>query len=220
MRALVDTARRGRVRRFVYLSVSPNLPDTTPLVRYKRETEAAVRGSGMGWVVIQPSAFIETCLDRRAGFDVAGGRVGFLGSGDAPVSYVSVRDVAKVAAAMASPLSDVSRTNIPVGGPVALSAREVVRIFEEESGHSFAVVHAPTPVARGAGFLLRPFHAELSSALGIAAHRAAQGDVIERSPLVQDLVGRPVTVRDFARYTARAALAARIRILLGGASRI
>src|SRR5258705_71983 len=53
-RALVDAARRGGVRRFIFVSASPNLPRTIPLVRYKREIEASVRGSGMPWSIVQP----------------------------------------------------------------------------------------------------------------------------------------------------------------------
>src|SRR5438477_7526752 len=66
-RALVDASRRAGVRRFIFASVSPNLPRTTPLVRYKREIETAIRGSGMAWVIVQPSAFMETWLTRRSG---------------------------------------------------------------------------------------------------------------------------------------------------------
>jgi uncharacterized protein YbjT (DUF2867 family) len=66
-RALVDAARRGAVRRFVYVSVSPNLPRAIPLVKFKREVEAAVKGSGLAWVIVQPSAFMESWLTPRAG---------------------------------------------------------------------------------------------------------------------------------------------------------
>jgi len=217
MRALVDSARRANVPRFVYMSVSPNLPSSTPLVRYKREIECLVRGSGMAWVVIQPSAFMETWLDRRAGFDAGAVKAVLLGSGEAPVSYVSVRDVAKVTASVTSPLSHVTYTTLPVGGPAALSALDVVRIFEEEIGRRIAVMHVPRLFARGAELFLRRFHPALSSELGIGAYRAASGDVIEPSRLVWEMAGRQVTVRDFARSTARAAFTERMRLLLGGA---
>src|SRR5258705_2109400 len=49
-RALVDASRRGGVRRFVFVSVSPSLPRTTPPLRIKREIEAAGGGGGMGGV--------------------------------------------------------------------------------------------------------------------------------------------------------------------------
>ncbi len=198
-RALVDAARRGGVRRFLFTSVSPHLPRTTPLVRYKRETETTLRGSGMTWVIVQPSAFLEAWLGPRGGFDMKRARALVLGSGEAPVSYVSVRDVARVMAGIVDPESGVSRAYVPVGGPDAITPLEAGRIFEEEAGRRFSVFHAPVPIARGLGFLTRPLDPVLSSALGVAAHRAVAGDVVPPSDLVKRLVERPVTVRDYAR---------------------
>ncbi|HZE20215.1 MAG TPA: NmrA family NAD(P)-binding protein [Candidatus Angelobacter sp.] len=215
-RALVDASRRGGVRRFVYVSVSPSLPRTTPLVRIKREIEAAVRGSGMAWVVVQPSPFMERWLHRRGGIDVTRGRAALWGSGDAPVSYVSVRDAAKVVAAVADQDSGVSRTRVPVAGPDTLSPLNAVRLLEEESGRSFHVVHAPVSLARGMGLLLRPFDSVLSSNLGIAAHLAEAGDVLATDPFAWELLRKPVTVREHVRSAARAALTERVRVLLNG----
>ena len=216
-RALVEAARREGVRRFVFTSVSPNLPRTTPLVRYKRETEAAIRASRMNWVVVQPSAFMETWLSRRAGFDVAAGKAAILGSGEAPISYVSRRDVAKVIAAVADPRSEVSRSYLPVGGPDELAPLDAARLFEEESGRRMTVLRAPSSMARGMSYLLQPFDPALSSTLGIAAHMAEVGDVVETTRAAWELNAKAVTVRDYARSAARAALTERVRVLLGGA---
>jgi len=216
-RALVEAARRAGVRRFVYASVSPNLPRTTPLVRYKREIESAIKGSGMAWVIVQPSAFMETWLAPRSGFDVAAGKAAVLGSGEAPISYISRRDVAKVMAAVADPGSAVSRSYLPVAGPDELSPLDVARMFEEESGRQITVVRAPSSLARGLSVLLRPFDPALSSTLAIAAHMAEVGDVVEPTVTSWQLNESMVTVRDHARAAARAALTERVRVLLGGA---
>lgn len=218
-RALVDAARRGGVRRFVFTSSSPNLTRATPLVRYKRGIEAAVRGSGMAWVIVQPSAFLESSFRRSAGFDVESGRAVVLGSGDAPVSYVSARDVARVIAAIAEPESGVSRACVPVGGPDAITPLEAVRIFEGEAGRRFTVLRVPASIARVAGFLTRAFDPVLSSALGMSAGRAVAGDVVPASDLVGSLVPQPVTVRDHARSVVRAALTERVRLLAAGNGR-
>ena len=215
-RALVDAARRAGVRRFVLTSVSPNLPRATPLVRAKREAESAVKASGMAWVLVQPSAFMETWLTPRSGFDISRGKAAILGSGEAPVSYVSRHDVARVIASVADPDSDVRRTYLPVSGPDALTALDAARIFEEESGRNMTVMRAPTWVARGMSRLLRPFDPALSSTLGIAAYLAEKGDVVEPSKTVRELLRDPITVRDYARAEARAALTERVRVLLRG----
>lgn len=216
-RALVDAARRGGVRKFIYVSVSPNLPRSTPLVRYKREIETAVRGSGMAWVIVQPAAYLETTLRPSSGFDAATGKVAVLGSGEAPVSYISIRDVAKAVAGIAGDHTEVTRTLLPMGGPETASVMDLVEAFEHDTGRRFHVVHAPAPVARGMGFLLRPFYPAFSSRLGIAAHKAVAGDVIERSDVVRMLVPRPTTIREYVRDAARAAVVDRVRVLIGGA---
>jgi len=213
--SLVDAARKAGARRFVFTSVSPNLPRATPLVRYKREVETAVRGSGMSWVVVQPSAYMETWLTRAFGFDVAAGKASILGSGEAPVSYVSRRDVAKVMAAAADPLSSVHRSYLPVGGPDELTPLDAARMFEEESGRRMTIVRAPSSLARGMGFLLRPFDPVVSSTMGIASYLAEVGDVVESTKTVRELNANPVTVRDYVRAASREALTERVRLLLG-----
>ncbi len=216
-RTLLDVARREGVRRFIFVSVSPNLPRTIPLVRYKRETEVAVRESGMDWVIVQSSAFMEASFSRRAGFDVAAGRVMLLGRGEAPVSYVSVRDVAKAVVGIVGEDSSVSRYYLLLGGPDPQSPLAAARVFEEESGRRFSVHRVPASLAKGMGILLSPFAPDLASALGMAAHVADAGDVVNPSRIVRKLVERPVTLRAYARSEARAALAERVRLSLRGA---
>jgi len=216
-RALVDAARRGGVRRFIFVSASPNLPRTIPLVRYKREIEASVRGSGMAWIIVQPSVFMETWFTRRAGFDMTSARAAILGSGEAPVSYISIRDVAKAMAGVVDAEREVTRTHLPLGGPDALTPVDAVRIFEEESGRSYTVLRAPSLFVRGMSLLLRPFDPGLSSKLGMAAYLADHGDVVESPGPVWDWIDRPVALRDFARSAVRAALTERVRLLLRGA---
>jgi uncharacterized protein YbjT (DUF2867 family) len=216
-RALLDVARREDVRRFVFVSVSPTLPHAIPLVRYKRETEVLLRESGMEWVIVQSSPFMETSLSRRAGFDVTAGKVVLLGHGEAPVSYVSVHDVARAVAGIGGDRSRLSRYYVLLGGPDPLSPLGAARVFEEECGRRFSVLRAPASLAKGVGVLLRPFSPDLASALGMAAHMADSGDVVRPSRIMKRLVERPVTLRAYARSEARAALMERVRLRLRGA---
>ena len=215
-RALVDAARRSGVRRFIFTSVSPNLPPTTPFVRYKREIETAVRGSGMAWVIVQPSSFFETSFRPQAGFDVAAGKAAILGSGELPVSWISVRDVARAMAGVATQLAEVSRAYLPLGGPEAASMTEVVQAFERDTGRRFRVFHTPPSLARGMGFLLRHSYPALSSTLGMSAYVANAGDVIERSEVAKVLIPRPVHLRELVHDEVRAVVVERVRVLLRG----
>jgi len=215
-RALVDAARRSGVRRFIFTSVSPNLPRTTPYVRYKREIETTVRGSGMAWVIVQPAPFLETSFRPQAGFDATAGKAAVLGQGDMPVSWISVHAVAKAMAGVASQLAEVNRAHLPLGGPEPASPMEMVQAFEHDTGRRFRVFHAPPSLASGVGFLLRPFYPALSSNLGMSAFLAKSGDVIERSEVAKSLVPQPVQIREFVHDEARAAAVERVRVLLRG----
>jgi uncharacterized protein YbjT (DUF2867 family) len=179
--ALVDTARDAGASRFVYVSVTPRLAPGPPLVTYKRQVEAAVRSSGMSWTILQPAAFMEISLGPIAGWDPARRRAMILGPGTTPVSYVSSSDVATIAVRSLSEDGFANRS-VPIGGPEALTALQVVRLFESATGGPFAVTHIPIAVARSLAVLLRfvdPVHASI---LGMATQMAMSGDIIEVKP--------------------------------------
>src|SRR6476469_7394504 len=92
--ALVELARLRGVKSFVFLSASPNLRRSAPLVRYKREVERAVHSSGMRWTIVQPSAFMDVWFSRLLGWNHVTGRAVIFGPGTAPVSWICVADVA------------------------------------------------------------------------------------------------------------------------------
>jgi uncharacterized protein YbjT (DUF2867 family) len=127
--ALVEAARGAGVDHFVFVSFRENPSVSYPLTVAKREVEQALKTSGMAFTIIQASYFMEVWLTAALGFDVANGRVRLYGNGDQPISWVSYRDVAQAAAAA---IADPAARNVVVelGGPQALSQREVVRMFE------------------------------------------------------------------------------------------
>jgi len=178
--ALVDASRRGGVRRFVYVSVSPASRDHAARPHQARDRGGRA-GSGMAWVVVQPSPFMERWLHRRGGIDVtrAGRRYG--GPGRA-VSYVSVRDAAKVVAAVADQDSGVSRTRVPVAGPDTLSPLNAGAALE--GGERPVVSRRPRAGLAGAGDGPPPPAVRLRALLE-SGHRGAPGrggDVLATDP--------------------------------------
>jgi NADH dehydrogenase len=141
-RRLVDAARAAGVRRFVYVSFSGGFDLDSPFQAAKRGVERHLRESGLPYTILRPSVFMETWLGPAAGFDYRSATVRLLGDGDRPVSWVSARDVARFAVAcLDRPAAE--NAVIELGGPEALTAHEVVRVFEEESGRTFTVEHVP-----------------------------------------------------------------------------
>ena len=197
---LVEVARTSGVEHFVYVSLSPNLQQSAPLVRYKREVERAVRASGMRWTILQPSVFMEIWLSSLLGWDFAAGRAMIFGAGAAPINWISVADVAEYAVRS---LEDprLGNRDVALGGPEALSPNEVVRIFEKVSGRRFSAKHIPRPVLALLSPAVGLFNEGAASGMSLGA-QTALGDVIE-SPLQRELALPLTTVHDYATRVVR-----------------
>jgi len=182
--SLVDAAESAGVARFVFVSFPEMEPDS-PLQRAKREVEGRLRSSAMTATILQPTYFTEIWLSPAVGFDAANAQAQIFGAGDNRLSWISLRDVAR--AAVEAPAEDAV---IELGGPEALSQLEVVEIFEQETGRSFALQHVPAEAleaqAAGAADPLEQSFAALMLAT-------------TRTSTVPPAAGSLRTVRDFAR---------------------
>jgi len=142
--SLVEAARKAGVEHFVFVSFRDNPRIQFPLTIAKRAAERALKGSGMAYTILQASYFMEVWLTPALGFDAANGKVRLYGDGSQPISWISYRDVARAAAAA---VSEPAARNMVVelGGPQALSPREVVRMFEAAGAGEIATENVPEP---------------------------------------------------------------------------
>lgn len=140
--ALVDAARSAGVERFVFVSFRENPKIQFPLSAAKRDVERALRASGMAYTILQASYFMEVWLTPALGFDASNGKVRMYGDGSRPISWISYRDVARAAAAVVTDASAHNRV-VELGGPQALSPREVVRMFEAAGAGEIATESVP-----------------------------------------------------------------------------
>jgi NADH dehydrogenase len=85
---------------------------------------------------------MEVWLTPALGFDAAHGQVRFYGDGSRPISWISYRDVARAAAA-AVDQPTARNLVVELGGPQALSPREVVRMFEAAGTGTIATESVP-----------------------------------------------------------------------------
>lgn len=197
---LVDAAREAGVSRIVYISFSGRIGGDDPLTRAKRAVEQAVMRSGIAYTILRPSYFMEVWIGPHLGFDYHNGKVTVYGSGERPLSWISLGDVAEFAVRC---LSEPAAENaiLELGGPEAVSPREVVRIFEEESGREFEIQLVSEDALRAqrdaaTDSLQKSFAALM---LGYAA-----GDPI---PMEETLRTFPIRLRSVREY-ARASLGA------------
>jgi uncharacterized protein YbjT (DUF2867 family) len=192
---LVEVARASGVRRYVHLSPSPNLTSAAPLVRYKREVERAVRASGMQWTIVQPTVFMEVWLSELLGWDVVTGRATVFGAGTAPLSWISIGDVAEYVIRC---LDDPRLVNkdLPLAGPEALSPNEVVKLFESLSGRPYRVRRVPRALLSVMAPIAAFFDEGIASGMSMG-EQTSNGDPID-SPLQREM-GLPLTtVREYA----------------------
>jgi len=192
--ALADAAEAAGVRKFVYVSFSGNQRVDSPFLAAKRAVEARLREARIDATILRPSCFMEVHLTPTMGFDAANGRARVFGTGDAPISWISVRDVAQFAAAS---LHDdaASDATIDLGGPQALSIRKVVAIFEALTGHPFQIDAVPLPAIEQQ-YLLAPD--PISKTFAALALGVAQGDAIDMTETLRRLPIALRSVRDFA----------------------
>lgn len=196
-KALLAAAVKNGVQKFVFVSLSPNLPSVSPLIACKREIEQAVRASGLKWTILQPSYFMEIWFGPELGWDLRQGKGQFFGPGTSRASGVSIEDVAACGiASVTEPKSD--NQDIPLGGPEALSSVEVVMIFERVSGRKFRIRKIPLFIPRIAAVVLRPFNPKIASLMAFGAI-SDRDDVIDLTKARQ-IYGLPATsLADFAK---------------------
>ena len=138
--ALVDAAKLAGVEHFVFVSFRDNPEIQHPLTEAKRGVERHLRESGMAYTILQASYFMEIWLTPALGFDYRNAKARIYGNGNNKLSWVSYKDVARIAvAALGEPRA--RNVVLNVGGPQPLSPREVVRIFEEAGAAEIAEEH-------------------------------------------------------------------------------
>jgi NADH dehydrogenase len=140
VQTLIDVAERKGVRRFIFVSFSPNITGDFPLVRFKRAAEKRLESSKLDYTILLPTYFAEVWLSPAVGFDAAGGKVRVYGDGRAKVSYVALDDVAKAVVACVDSRKSI-RQAIPVGGAKAYSQLEAVELVERATGKKLEREH-------------------------------------------------------------------------------
>jgi NADH dehydrogenase len=142
VQGLIDAAQAAGIEHFIYTSFSGQIDLESPLRNAKRAVEQHLRESGLTYTILRPSYFTEVWLSPAVGFDYPNGKAKVYGSGENPVSWISYRDVGQFAV---DSLDNRAARNaaLELGGPDALSALEVVKIFEDASGREFELEHIP-----------------------------------------------------------------------------
>jgi NADH dehydrogenase len=143
-RHLIDAARAAGVEHFIFVSaLGADLKSPIPFMRGKAIAELHLRESGMEHTILQPNLFLEVWAGMLvAGPLLAGQPVTLIGDGTQRRSMISVSDVASFAIASIH-RSEARNRTIALGGPEALSWREVVARFEKVTGREVEIHTVP-----------------------------------------------------------------------------
>jgi uncharacterized protein YbjT (DUF2867 family) len=193
--ALIDACEAGDVERIVYVSSSSR--DDGPATRAKRAVEERLARGSLAYTILQPCRYMEVWLSPALGFDVENARARVFGTGIAPVSWVAREDVAKIACSLVRrPPGE--RSTLVVGGPEALSQREVVSIFERVTGRRFTLEVVTTGELE---HQRRSARDPLQESYAAFMLDTAAGNVVDTTDLADDH-RPPTTVRRYAERVA------------------
>jgi len=130
-RNLIDAAKAAGVKQFIFTSaLGADINSPVPFIQAKAKTEAYLRDSGMMYTILAPNIYMDMWVGMVIGMPLQAGQpVTLVGEGRRKHSFVAVRDVAAFAtAAVGQP--EAMNQYLAIGGPDALSWRDVVATFE------------------------------------------------------------------------------------------
>ena len=137
---LIDAAKTNGVKQFIYTSFSGNLDRDFPLRNAKRAVEQHLKESGLVYTILRPSMFMEVWLTPAVGFDAANAKATIYGTGDQPIAWITIKDVAQFAVeSLTNPA--VRNKVLELGGPQSISPHQVIKLFEKAKGKTFEVTY-------------------------------------------------------------------------------
>ena len=152
-------AKAGAVRRWVHVSARDLTADSlVDFFRVKVRVEGIVKRSGVPWVAIRPSAFMEIWTGVLFGnFEKPNPVATVFGRGDRVCNFISIDDVASFVLAV---LRDPSVKNevIDIGGPSQVTLVQFTVPIQRALGVPEKRRHIPAPVLGIARYAVRPFN--------------------------------------------------------------
>ncbi len=161
-RHLIDAAKAAGVKHFVFVSGhGVGLDSPLEFFRIKYRTEEYLRASGMNFTILRPGPYMELWLQLIGQPIRKQGKTTIFGSGNNPINFVSVEDVARFVTIV---LDDAQACNavIEIGGPENLTMNQVAEIFERTGGYQAKKRHIPLLVMRVMSILMQPINPTMS----------------------------------------------------------
>ena len=193
-RNLIDAAKAAGVGKFVYISFSQNMTTDAPVTAAKRAIEQHLQKSGLDYTILRCGFLMEVMVAPIVGFDYANAKAVVYGSGDNPLSLLSMDDVARMCA-LCLDKPEASNAVIEFGGPEAVTLHELVSTFEEVKGQPFETQHVPEEALVGAWEAAAD---PVSKSVNAIMVDFARGDAIPMDKTLKTFPVPMTTVRQYA----------------------
>jgi uncharacterized protein YbjT (DUF2867 family) len=174
---LCAAARNAGVRRLIYVSyrgVSQDAP--VDIFRIKWYIEDAIRRSGVPYVMLRPTAFMDIWIDQILAKGIKEkGVTTIFGDGNTVANYIAVDDVAEFAVKVLG-RPEVVNEAVDAGGPSNVTQNQIATVLERKLGASGRRRHIPVVAMRLLPPVVRPFN-ELAArlmSLGLYSATAAE----------------------------------------------
>jgi len=199
---LVDAARQAGIKQVIYLSaIGVEHPEAPRQFRVKRQVEEIVKSSGLPYTVLRPSGFMENLLPMIPAIQ----RFPIMplpGKGTAPVTYIAVEDIARVAVqSVGHP--EAQGATIEYGGPEDLNNRQCVQIAAQVLGRSARIFPLPYSLLHLVGTLARPALPGLREFFAILRFVDRYGLRAPRRPPFSNEPWTPISFEEFVHRHSR-----------------
>jgi uncharacterized protein YbjT (DUF2867 family) len=196
--SLIEAARTAGVKHFTLVSIPRKPLRESPLTRAKAEVERTLAASGLEYTILGANYFMEVWLSPALGFDAVNHKALIFGDGNAPISWISLHDVAEFA--IRSHMTAAARNrHFDLGGPRDLSPREVVALFENASGERFEMQFLPESALLAQ---LEQAHDPLAETFAKLQLEYAHGCVMDSSEALRAI---PLNLRTVDQYATEVA---------------
>ena len=175
---LIDACSNAAIGRFVFVSAHGASADhPSEFWRAKARTEQYLKASGLDYVILRPSAFMDLYAHDLIGSAVLARKTVFvLGSGRTPKNMVAVADVADAVMTALSRL-DLSGRTLEIGGPDFLTDRDIAQTYACLSGNPLKLRAVPNFALRVLATTIAPFHAGIARVLSFPLQHNSQGNL-------------------------------------------
>ena len=172
---LCAAARNTSVRRLVYVSfrgVSQDAP--VDFFRIKWYIEDAIRRSGVPYVMLRPTAFMETWIDQILAKGIREkGVATIFGDGNRVANYIAVDDVADFAVKILS-RPEIVNENVEAGGPSDVTQNHLATLVERRLNAPGKRRHVPVAAMRLLPPIVRPFNEVAARLMTLGLYSATE----------------------------------------------